>query len=82
MAARRRAQPAKPAKSHIIERGSATEDDTTASMAAHLAHRDVGVHARDQRAHPGRDLGRRPRTERTNSAIAVGIWRFSATACG
>src|SRR5258707_1222756 len=32
MAARRRAHPAKAAKSHIIERGSVTEDDTTASI--------------------------------------------------
>lgn len=32
MAPRRRAHPAKLAKSHIIERGSETEDDTTASM--------------------------------------------------
>ena len=82
MAASRRAHPAKLAKSHIIERGSATEDDTTAFQAAHVAHGHVGVDARDQRAHPGRELATGPRTDRTKSAIDLGIWRSSATACG
>ena len=75
MAARRRAQPAKPAKSHIIERGSVTEDDTTASRLRTSLTGTSGLtlatSARSRAA-----IADGSAEERTTRAIDRGIWRF------
>jgi len=81
MAARRSAQAAKAAKSHIIERGPWTEDDSTAPRLRTALTATSGLTlattARIRRAIPDGSSD-----DFTRSAIARGISRSSATACG
>ena len=81
IAARRRAHPAKLAKSHIIERGSETEDATTDSMVSTSLTGTSGFTLATISRIPAATRDGSPDV-RTNSDIATGICRFRATACG
>jgi len=81
MAASRSAHPAKLAKSHIIERGSETEDDSTASrLRTSLTGTSGFTLATNVRSRAVSSDG--SAEDRTKSAIALGIWRLRATPCG
>src|SRR5258706_304677 len=81
MAARRSAHPAKLANSHIIERGSDAEEDTTESRRRTSLTGTSGLTlATSVRIRGAISDG--SAEVRTNRAIDLGIWRFKPAACG
>jgi hypothetical protein len=81
MAARSRAQPAKAAKSHIIDRGSETDDETTAPMLRTSLTDTSGLTLATSRRRPSAPSPDSADV-RATSVIALGMRRSSTTACG